>query len=148
MSAGSSRGSGAGLSDLVFFASYVEATSSRSLKDCIFSLRDNQGTSVFFGGYKTSLTLGKSNASQTGVPFEIVYRRLSQRRRNRTSFVVQRMKGALYQEDGKTHLIAKVRFTIPALIWLWVASVLTVISVALLFYSQHIAVFILIGLSG
>jgi len=147
MSSGSSRGFGAMLSDVIFMAGYVKATSSRPLNDCLFTLRDSPRRSTFFGGYNTRLILPKSKAERKEVPFEIEYYRQSSRS-SRSTHMVQRLRGVMYQEGSQTHVVAKVKFTVSALLWLWLATALTLACVWLLFYTGNIVTFIMIGLTG
>lgn len=147
MSSGSSRGFGAVLSDMIFFASYVKAASKRSINDCLFALRDRPRSSTFLGGYNIQLILPKSKADRKEVPFEIEYYRQSSRS-SRSTHMVQRLRGVMYQEGGQTHMVAKVKFTASALLWLWLATALTLACVWLLFYTGNIVTFIMIGLTG
>jgi len=147
MSSGSSRGFGAMLSDVFFMAGYVKATSSRPLNDCLFTLRDSPRRSTFFGGYNTRLILPKSKAERKEVPFEIEYYRQSSRS-SRSTHMVQRLRGVMYPEGGQTHVVAKVKFTGAALLWLWLAIVLTLVGVGLLIYTGNVVMFVLIGLAG
>lgn len=147
MGVGSSRGFGAALSDFLSFAGYVQTTSRRSPNECIASLRSNQGTSVWFGGFQTRVILPKSGAAQNEARFEMEYYRL-RRLSSRSSYVVQRLRGVLYQEGGQTHLAAKVHFTAGALLWFWLALALTLVSVGLLLYTRNVVMYALIGLTG
>jgi hypothetical protein len=110
----------ASLGDMFSFTGYVKATSKRSLSDCIYTLRENRSRAGWFGGYNIRLVLPKATKSQSEWRFEIEYYRQSHRS-SRSSHMVQRLKGVMYQEGGQTHVVAKVNFTGAALRWLWLA---------------------------
>lgn len=147
MTASTTRSSDSKLGDLLGFTGYIQVSTKKSMNDCIYALRSNQGTSVLFGGYNTRISFSKPKGKQTDIPFELEYYRLSAKR-GRTSYAVQRMKGLLYQENGQTHFAAKVKFTGSTLMWFWLSILLTVLAVGLLIYTKNIVMWVLIGMTG
>lgn len=138
------------IGDVLSITSYVQVSSKRSLDDCIFALKSNQGSSLWFGGYRLRFVLAKARGSTHDRAFVIEYFRLRYASSSspRTSYLIQRMKGLLYEENGQTHLVAKVKFTASTLMWLWLAIILTLLSVGLLIFSGNIIMFVLIALTG
>ena len=143
MSSGFSQGFG----DILTFSSYIKATSNKPLNDCVLALRESPRNSVWFGGFNTRLILPKSKTGQTEIRFGIEYYR-QRRRSSRSSHMVQQLKGVLYREGGQTHFVGKVNFTISALVWFWLAIVLTLVAIGLLMYTHNVVMFILIGMTG
>ena len=62
--------------------------------------------------------------------------------------MVQRLKGVLYEENGKTHLVAKVNFTGSGVLWLWLSIALTLVSLWLPLYTGRPIIFMLLLLTA
>jgi hypothetical protein len=146
MSARSPRSFSAALGDFLSFTGYVQVTSTRPLNECIYALRESRGRVSLLGGFNTRLVLPKK-ATGNEWRFEIEYYRQS-RRSSRSSHMVQRLQGMMYQEGNQTHVVAKVHFTGAALRWLWLALALTVVSIGLPLYTGKPILFMMLVLTG
>jgi hypothetical protein len=115
-----------GLGEFFKFPSTFMLLSEKSPAECLLALRENQGASTLFGGYVICVVLPKNPPSQPPLPFEIEYYHRHQKT-GRATYVAQRMRGVLYSENGQTHLAAKIAFTSKALLYVWLALILTIV---------------------
>ncbi len=121
-----SKKSGKGRSEWFSFPGYLTLESDKTPQEFLLALRENRGAATLFGGYVIRVVLPKTMPSWPPLPFEIEYYHRHQKS-GRPTYVVQRLRGVLYPENGKTHLAAKIVFTSRALWYVWLALLLTIL---------------------
>jgi hypothetical protein len=121
-----SKKSGQGTGEWFSFPGYLTLQSDKSPQECLLALRERQGASTLFGGYVIRVVLPKNMPSEPPLHFGIEYYHRHQKN-GRATYVTQRLRGVLYTENGQTHLDAKVVFTSKAMLYVWLALLLTMV---------------------
>lgn len=137
--------------DWFTFTGYYVVKSGRSRDACLAALRQNQGKDTLgnwgFGGHAIRLVLPRDFASQKQMHFGLEYYRLRYNS-GRPTHVVQVMKGVLYEENGQTHVAAKVYFTRAGMMVVWIAVGIVAMSFALLLYNGNPVLWALVAMTG